>query len=173
MVRLLLTHWNRAISHRKVLFTSLSKNIMADAVRYNCPRQQSSWGQHGADLGPVGTRWTPCWPHVPYYQGCVMADILGLKLVFASPQLPPGVRFSTLPWGIIWAEHDRVIAETHPYSDCNRKKHLITAILGEFLTGMLVFGHKRISASFILSFRTRSWLHLAVSRLCLHFKGIG
>ena len=27
------------------------------------PRQQSSWGQHGAHLGPVGPRWTPCWPH--------------------------------------------------------------------------------------------------------------
>ena len=25
----------------------------------------SSWGQHGADLGPVGPRWAPCWPHEP------------------------------------------------------------------------------------------------------------
>ena len=31
------------------------------------PRQQSSWGQHGAQLGPVGPRWAPCWPHEPCY----------------------------------------------------------------------------------------------------------
>ena len=33
------------------------------------PRQQSSWGQHGAHLGPVGPRWAPCWPHEPRYLG--------------------------------------------------------------------------------------------------------
>ena len=33
------------------------------------PRQQGSWGQHGAHLGPVGPRWAPCWPHEPCYQG--------------------------------------------------------------------------------------------------------
>ena len=33
------------------------------------PRWQSSWGQHGAHLGPVGPRWAPCWPHEPCYQG--------------------------------------------------------------------------------------------------------
>ena len=33
------------------------------------PRLQSSWGQHGAHLGPVGPRWAPCWPHEPCYQG--------------------------------------------------------------------------------------------------------
>ena len=26
-------------------------------------------GQYGALLGPVGPRWTPCWPHEPCYQG--------------------------------------------------------------------------------------------------------
>ena len=35
------------------------------------PGKQSSWGQHGAHLGPVGPRWAPCWPHEPYYQGYV------------------------------------------------------------------------------------------------------
>ena len=24
---------------------------------------------HGANLGPVGPRWAPCWPHEPCYQG--------------------------------------------------------------------------------------------------------
>ena len=33
------------------------------------PREQSSWGQHGAHLGPVGPRWAPCQPHEPCYQG--------------------------------------------------------------------------------------------------------
>ena len=33
------------------------------------PRQQSSWGQYGAHLGPVGPRWAPCWHHEPCYQG--------------------------------------------------------------------------------------------------------
>ena len=33
------------------------------------PRWQSSWGQHGAHLGPVGPRWAPCWSHKPCYQG--------------------------------------------------------------------------------------------------------
>ena len=34
------------------------------------PRSQSSWGQHGAHLGPVGPRWALCWPHEPCYHGC-------------------------------------------------------------------------------------------------------
>ena len=29
------------------------------------PRYQSSWGQHGAHLGPVGPRWAPYWPVEP------------------------------------------------------------------------------------------------------------
>ena len=32
------------------------------------PRQQSSRGQHGAHLGPVGLRCAPDWPHEPCYQ---------------------------------------------------------------------------------------------------------
>ena len=32
------------------------------------PRLPSSWGQHGAHLGPVGPRWAPCWPHEPCFQ---------------------------------------------------------------------------------------------------------
>ena len=33
------------------------------------PRKQSSWGQHGTHLGPVGPRRAPCSPHEPCYQG--------------------------------------------------------------------------------------------------------
>ena len=33
------------------------------------PREQSSRGQHGAHLGPVGPRWAPFWPHEPCCRG--------------------------------------------------------------------------------------------------------
>ena len=33
------------------------------------PRWQFSCGPHGAQLGPVGPRWAPCWPHESCYQG--------------------------------------------------------------------------------------------------------
>ena len=39
------------------------------------PRWQSSWGQQGAHLGPVGPRWAPCWSHEPCYQGCELPDM--------------------------------------------------------------------------------------------------
>ena len=37
-------------------------------VSAGLPRQQSSWGQHGAHLGLVGPRWAPCWSHESCYQ---------------------------------------------------------------------------------------------------------
>ena len=37
--------------------------------RWYLPREQSSWCQHGAHLGPVGPRWAPRWPHEPCSQG--------------------------------------------------------------------------------------------------------
>ena len=33
------------------------------------PSWQDSWGQHGAQLGPIGPMWAPCWPHEPHYLG--------------------------------------------------------------------------------------------------------
>ena len=42
---------------------------MANFAPTYYPRKQSSWGQHGAQLGPVGPRWATCWPHEPCYQG--------------------------------------------------------------------------------------------------------
>ena len=33
------------------------------------PRYQRLTGQHGAHMGPVGPRRTPCWPQEPCYQG--------------------------------------------------------------------------------------------------------
>ena len=40
---------------------------------YRFPRQQGSWGQHGAHLGPVGPRLAPWWPHVTCYQVTMLA----------------------------------------------------------------------------------------------------
>ena len=34
--------------------------------------EQGSWGQHGANLGPTGPRWAPCWPH----EHCYLASYL-------------------------------------------------------------------------------------------------
>ena len=40
--------------------------------QFSCshPWEQGSWGQHGANLGPTGPRWAPCWPHELCYLGC-------------------------------------------------------------------------------------------------------
>ena len=40
---------------------------------------QSSWGQHGAHLGPVGPRWAPCWPHEPCCQGSLILLPVGFS----------------------------------------------------------------------------------------------
>ena len=50
------------------------------------PWQQSSWGQHGTHLGPVGPRWAPCWPHEPCYLGKP-----------SKPQANPGLLHSHTP----------------------------------------------------------------------------
>ena len=58
------------------------------------PRWQSSWGQHGAHLGPVGPRWAPCWRHEPCYQGCLfMAWLSSL----------PGHQGKMI--GMVWVQH--------------------------------------------------------------------
>ena len=54
------------------------------------PRKQSSWGQHGANLGPVGPIWAPCWPQEPCYQGSVKMLLLAgvVEYNFASAVFP-------------------------------------------------------------------------------------
>ena len=44
----------------------------------------SSWGQHGTHLGPVGPRWTPCWPHEPCCQGTYTLGCCEVSLVSAA-----------------------------------------------------------------------------------------
>ena len=34
------------------------------------------WGQHGAQLGPTGPRWAPCWPHEPCSLGVSLSKLL-------------------------------------------------------------------------------------------------
>ena len=43
--------------------------LVSGIVEQSMPRQQSSWGHHGAHLQPTGPMWAPCWPHEPCYQG--------------------------------------------------------------------------------------------------------
>ena len=43
------------------------RNLYFAVVRILISQRASSWGQHGAHLGPVGPRWTPCWIHEPCY----------------------------------------------------------------------------------------------------------
>ena len=47
--------------------------------KWEYPWLQSSWGQHGAHLGPTGPRWSPCWPHEPCYLGYRFRRLLADK----------------------------------------------------------------------------------------------
>ena len=44
-------------------------------------KYQCSWDQQGANLGPVGPRLAPCWPHEPCYQGLVCWRHLSEKIL--------------------------------------------------------------------------------------------
>ena len=46
----------------------------------------SSWGQHGAHLGPTGPRWAPCWPHKLCCLGLVQVKVCCLSLPKALPK---------------------------------------------------------------------------------------
>ena len=48
------------------------------------PRQQGSWGQHGAHLGPTGPRWAPCWSDEPCYLGSKAAVTVKTTIETAS-----------------------------------------------------------------------------------------
>ena len=52
------------------------------------PWWQGSQGQHGAHLGPRGTRWAPCWPHeLCYMVRCGLSDMLYCPLTcFIIPE---------------------------------------------------------------------------------------
>ena len=63
--------WWFEMPSRPLLYSTCHSSRPTRAhYRRRTSREQSSWGQHGAHLGPVGPRWAPCWPHEPCYQGC-------------------------------------------------------------------------------------------------------
>ena len=53
----------------RVITRSASNHTFGNGTCKITPRKQSSWGQHGAHLGPAGPRWAPFWPPEPCYQG--------------------------------------------------------------------------------------------------------
>ena len=70
-----------------------------------------SWGQHGAHLGPIGPRWTPCWSHEPCDQG-----------MFAEVGVTPVWHYIPARWNFVpsWASiHEaigRLIARSREVS---------------------------------------------------------
>ena len=63
------------------LLTLLHGNLLIPGMKGQQPRWQSSWGQHGAHLGPVGYRWAPCWPHEPCYRGVQCFHVFVANLI--------------------------------------------------------------------------------------------
>ena len=62
---------------------------------------------HGTNLGPVGPRWTPCWPHEPCYQGHTVHTALGPAAItvqqpsqFSSQLLAPDFLLHCWLWEI-------------------------------------------------------------------------
>ena len=74
------THWWRFVQRSHWMYRLFVQQLVQPQHQANIrtshywpfagrPRQQSSWGQHGAHLDPVGPRWAPCCPREPCYQG--------------------------------------------------------------------------------------------------------
>ena len=74
-----------------LIFYTILVKLVHDIKVWDCdfddwpmhPRKQSSWGQHGAHLGPVSPRWAPSWSHKPCYQGGLTL-VLTLRHTVAS-----------------------------------------------------------------------------------------
>ena len=63
------TEWSFLL-WRHTVWSEVSMTLLAPAVS-DFDRWQSSWGHHGAHLGPVVPRWAPCWPmNLAIIQGC-------------------------------------------------------------------------------------------------------
>ena len=82
-------------------FSSLTaRKISVQAARgTSLPRQQGSWGQHGAHLGPVVPRWAPCWPHEPCYLGSYRPSPVQLHLTISLPTSEMGGTYKHEPHG--------------------------------------------------------------------------
>ena len=53
-------------------------------------------GQHGANLGPIGPRWAPCWPHEP----CCLGRLWSHHLCVMLSPLFAGVGWGGGGWGV-------------------------------------------------------------------------
>ena len=68
-----ITRWQLVNNPSTTIPHSSPQKINDERVQdHYIPREQGSWGQHGAHLGPVSPSWAPCWPHGPCYQGYYM-----------------------------------------------------------------------------------------------------
>ena len=71
--------WIILIPYTKMEFFSISRRLAQCPTKactlLSIPRKQSSWGQYGAHLGPVGPRWAPFWPHESCYQGTAWTSV--------------------------------------------------------------------------------------------------
>ena len=92
------------------------------------PRKQSSWGQHGAHLGPVGPRWAPCWPHAPCYQG-------HLSIAGPIPEIMSGMLFNALGYSTVDSSLGPLDAalkysphEGFPHHEGPTRKHEMTVL---------------------------------------------
>ena len=85
----------------------------------------SSWGQHGAHLGPVGPRWTPCWPHEPCNQG----------------HSPPGKDRAHMPVPISMQQHTCVCYNIYIYIHIKNRTVFTNFMLSVVLLLYWIFTH--------------------------------
>ena len=83
-------------------------SIGSQIAKFMGPTWSSSWGQHGSNLGPVGPRWAPCWPHEPCYQGS--DAMLGTLLWVSKYTCRRTVWYRLSPCMILWLALRNVIS---------------------------------------------------------------
>ena len=92
------------------------------------PREQSSWGQHSAHLGPVGPRWAPCWPHEPCYLYSSVDKITCARMPPRLPRTYP-ILFSAI---ITWCQFSPKSSEQTPHSSPVRARYGVLVVSLKF-----------------------------------------
>ena len=92
----------------------------------NNPWEHSSWGQHGAHLGPTGPRWALCWPHKLCYLGSWLIvrsfsirtsepdNLTYQKFDLIWKPQNPGLEFSINPQ--VWQTHRKLCKRSHGHN---------------------------------------------------------
>ena len=112
------------MNYKKCFFNrpSLHRGTVLLNVGNRLPKLQSSWGHHGAHLGPVGPRWAPWWPHEPCFQGqyttCFITHVALLH------QVPISI--------------DRLSRYMHPHYKVCAIDSRITVLIGDILSRILM-----------------------------------